>query len=93
MCVHWNALNSCDFSLQHCVLVSSKGKNMVAFESRLSAVTQIICPIKLLIRECSAMLHSHSLSSLCLSLSDFFVDELGKLLENASILYTGVLHS
>lgn len=35
--------------------------NVFAFESRLSAVTQIICPIKLLIRVCLVMLYSHSL--------------------------------
>lgn len=35
--------------------------NVFAFESRLSAVTQIICPIKLLIRVCLVMLYSHTL--------------------------------
>lgn len=48
--------------LQHCVLVISKEKTVFAFESRLSAVTQIICPIKLLIRECLAMLYPNSRS-------------------------------
>lgn len=36
---------------------------MFAFESKLSAVPQIICPIKLLIRKCLVVLCSHFICS------------------------------